>query len=172
VPAANSHHDFDHAAGAAVFNDTAEVIGHAEFNGELKRAQTVVPEFFAALDTNSNARFEKSELTGPFGAFLAQQDRNGDGTVTPAELYTDVIPTEASYSGRRLVTLGGKTVEMRQHRRGVRVAAGTIARHLSRSRTTETQRHRDTEIPRLHASCSWNSEEADLTSATASEDPP
>lgn len=107
-----SHHDFDHAAGAAVFNDTAEVIGHAEFNGELKRAQTAVPEFFAALDTNRNARFEKSELTGPFGAFLAQQDRNGDGTVTPAELYTDVIPTEASYSGRRLVTLGGKTVEM------------------------------------------------------------
>lgn len=107
-----SHHDFDHASGAAVFNDTAEVIGHADFNGELKRAHAAVPEFFAALDTNKNARFEKSELTGPFGAFLAQQDRNGDGTVTPGELYTDVIPAEASYSGRRMITLGGKTVEM------------------------------------------------------------
>ena len=34
------------------------------------------------------------------------------GTVTPAELYADVIPAEASYSGRRIITLGGKTVEM------------------------------------------------------------
>jgi glyoxylase-like metal-dependent hydrolase (beta-lactamase superfamily II)/uncharacterized protein YndB with AHSA1/START domain len=107
-----SHHDFDHASGATVFNDTAEVIGHADFNSELKRAQTAVPEFFAALDTNKNGRFEKNEQTGPFAALLSSRDRNGDGTVTPAELYTDVMPTEASYSRRRIITLGGKTVEM------------------------------------------------------------
>ena len=107
-----SHHDFDHASGASVFNDTAEVLGHADVNSELKRAQTAVPEFFAALDTNKNGRFEESEMTGPFASLLSSRDRNGDGTVTPAELYTDVMPTEASYSRRRIITLGGKTVEM------------------------------------------------------------
>jgi len=107
-----SHHDFDHASGARVFNDTAEVIGHEDFNSELKRAHTVVPEFFAALDTNQNGRFEKNELTGPFAPLLAMRDRNGDGVVTPAELYADVMPAEATYSRRRIVTLGGKTAEM------------------------------------------------------------
>ena len=107
-----SHHDFDHASGASVFNDTAEVIGHADFNSELKRAHTAVPEFFAALDRNKNGSFEKNEMTGPFASLLSSRDRNGDGTVTPAELYAEVMPTEASYSRRRIITLGGKTVEM------------------------------------------------------------
>ena len=107
-----SHHDFDHASGAGVFNGTAELIGHADFNAEVKRGQSSVPEFFAGLDQNKNGRFEKAEMQGPFGAFLAAQDRNGDGTVTPAELYTDVVPAEATYTGRRTIKLGGKSVEL------------------------------------------------------------
>ena len=107
-----SHHDFDHASGARVFNDTAELVGHADFNAELRKAQSSVPEFFAALDLNKNGRFEKAEMQGQFGAFLAVQDRNGDGTVTPAELYTDVMPVETTFTDRRTVTLGGKTVQL------------------------------------------------------------
>jgi glyoxylase-like metal-dependent hydrolase (beta-lactamase superfamily II) len=33
-----SHHHQDHASGAAAFNDTAEIIGHENFNAELKAA--------------------------------------------------------------------------------------------------------------------------------------
>lgn len=107
-----SHHDFDHASGARVFNDTAELIGHADFNAELKKGQSSVPDFFAGMDQNKNGRFEKTEMQGPFGGFLAAQDRNGDGTVTPAELYTDVVVAEATYTGRRTITLGGKSVQL------------------------------------------------------------
>jgi glyoxylase-like metal-dependent hydrolase (beta-lactamase superfamily II) len=108
-----SHHDFDHASGATVFNDTAELVGQAAFNAELKSGQASLPEFFAALDQNKNGRLEKTELQGsPFGGFLAAQDRNGDGTVTSAELYTDVIPVESTFADRRTVTLGGKSVQL------------------------------------------------------------
>lgn len=108
-----SHHDFDHASGARVFNDTAEVIGHADFNAELKKAQSSLPAILANLDRNKNSVFERAEIQGsPFGDFLAAQDRNGDGNVTPAEMYTDVLPAEATYSGRRTITLGGKSVQM------------------------------------------------------------
>jgi glyoxylase-like metal-dependent hydrolase (beta-lactamase superfamily II) len=108
-----SHHDFDHASGATVFNDTAELIGHAAFNAELKSAQSSLPEFFAGMDQNKNGRLEKAELqSSPFGGFLAAQDRNGDGTVAPPELYTDVIPVESTFTDRRTVTLGGKSVQL------------------------------------------------------------
>ena len=107
-----SHHDFDHASGASVFNDTAELVGHANFNAELKKAQTSVPDFFAAMDQNKNGRFEKTELQGPFGGFLAAQDRNSDSTVTLSELYADVIPVESSFTDRRTIMLAGKTVQI------------------------------------------------------------
>jgi glyoxylase-like metal-dependent hydrolase (beta-lactamase superfamily II) len=108
-----SHHDFDHAAGATVFNDTAEIVGHAAFNAELTAGKSSIPAFFAGMDSNKNGRFEKAELDGsPFGAFLAPYDRNSDGTVTPAEFYTEVIPVESTFTSRRTVTLGGKSVEL------------------------------------------------------------
>lgn len=108
-----SHHDFDHAAGGRVFTDTAELIGHASFNAELKKAQSSLPAFFAGLDRNKNVIFEAEELkASPFAGFLLAQDRNKDGRTTPAEMYTDVAPAEASFTGRRTITLGAKTVEM------------------------------------------------------------
>lgn len=66
-----SHHHQDHASGAALFNDTAELIGHQNFNAGLKASQAQDPKRYAA-----------------------------------------VVPVESAYSGRRTVTLGGKTVNL------------------------------------------------------------
>jgi glyoxylase-like metal-dependent hydrolase (beta-lactamase superfamily II) len=69
-----SHHHQDHASGAAVFNDTAELIGHANFNASLK--------------TSASAN------------------------ETAAKRYAGVVPVESSYTDRRTVTLGGKSVHL------------------------------------------------------------
>ena len=66
-----SHHHQDHASGAALFNDTAELVGHENFNRDLKVS-------------------------------LARDPKR----------YTAVAPVESTYSGRRTVTLGGKTVNL------------------------------------------------------------
>ena len=37
----HSHHDFDHASGAEVWNDTAEIVAHENFAAEVKKAAAV-----------------------------------------------------------------------------------------------------------------------------------
>jgi glyoxylase-like metal-dependent hydrolase (beta-lactamase superfamily II) len=69
-----SHHHQDHASGAAAFNDTAELVGHQNFNAALK----------ASAGQNEAA----------------------------AKRYAAVLPPESTYSDRRTITLGGKSVQM------------------------------------------------------------
>jgi glyoxylase-like metal-dependent hydrolase (beta-lactamase superfamily II) len=69
-----SHHHQDHASGAAVFNDTAELVAHEQFAAALKASA---------------------------GA--------GDAA---AKRYAAVVPPESTYSSRRTITLGGRTVQL------------------------------------------------------------
>lgn len=69
-----SHHHQDHASGASIFNDTAELVGHENFNVGLK----------ASASQNAAA----------------------------SKRYAAVVPPESTYSGRRTITLGGKSVQM------------------------------------------------------------
>lgn len=69
-----SHHHQDHASGAAVFNDTAELVGHQNFAGAVKSA-------------------------------AAEND-------AAAKRYAAVVAPESTYTTRRSITLGGKTVEL------------------------------------------------------------
>ena len=69
-----SHHHQDHASGAAVFDDTAELVAHEAFNAGLK-------------------------------ASAGQSE-------TAATRYAAVVPPESTYSERRTITLGGKTVQL------------------------------------------------------------
>lgn len=68
----HSHHDYDHASGAEVWNDTAEIIAHENFATEVKKA--------------------------------AAEARPGQ--------YADVRMPESTFRGKRLITLGGESVEM------------------------------------------------------------
>ena len=67
----HSHHHFDHAAGAEVWNDTAEIMAHENFGREFKAAAASAP------------------------------DR-----------YAEVRLPESTFSDRRRITLGGRTVEI------------------------------------------------------------
>ena len=70
----HSHHHQDHASGAAVFTDTAEVVAHENFSAATKASSAV----------NAEA----------------------------AKRYAAVSAPESTYRDRRVITLGGKRVEM------------------------------------------------------------
>lgn len=45
----HSHHHFDHAAGADVWTDTAEVIGHENFGAEMKKSAALRPDRYVGV---------------------------------------------------------------------------------------------------------------------------
>ena len=57
-----SHSHADHSSGAAVFKDTARIIGHEALLGllALPPATTQLPQNQRAQDTNGNGRIERA----------------------------------------------------------------------------------------------------------------
>lgn len=110
----HSHKDFDHASGAEVWNDTAEIVAHENFPAELKKASATLPSILRRADRNGDNKVEQSELQGggPLAGFVAFADRNRDGSVDAAEMYIDVRLPESSFKVRRRISLGGKDVDM------------------------------------------------------------
>jgi glyoxylase-like metal-dependent hydrolase (beta-lactamase superfamily II) len=107
-----SHHHWDHASGAAVFNDTAELVGHQSMPAEIAAYSAGLNSALAAQDKNGNNQLERDEMQGGMVPEFDFLDRNKDGGVTAAEIMADVLPPEVTYSGKRTVTLGGKSVEL------------------------------------------------------------
>lgn len=109
----HTHHHFDRAEGASVFNDTAELIGHRSFNSELSRSRTSSTSHVAARDRNGNGVFERDELgSDALSAAVAARDRNDDGRITRDELYRRVRDVETVFGGRRTIVLGGHRVDL------------------------------------------------------------
>jgi glyoxylase-like metal-dependent hydrolase (beta-lactamase superfamily II) len=108
-----THHHFDRAGGAWVFKDTAEVVGHQNFERALSASRHDLPAQLASLDRNGNNVFDRSELAdAPEAPPLKRRDRNEDGNVTPDELYTDIQSVESTFQSRRRITLGGRNVDL------------------------------------------------------------
>ncbi|MBI3934904.1 MAG: MBL fold metallo-hydrolase [Acidobacteria bacterium] len=113
-----SHSDFDHASGGEVFADTAQFIGHENMRAALAlpSGNRPLPANAAALDANSNGQIERAEATGNFQNNFALFDANEDGMLSGAEIargpVSDVHPPTDTYTGRRTITLGRKSVEM------------------------------------------------------------
>ncbi len=107
-----SHHHWDHASGAAVFNDTAELIGHENMPAAITAFSGGLSGALVAQDKNGNAQLERDEAQGGMIPEFDALDRNHDGGVTAAEIMADVLAPEVTYAGKRTVTLGGKTVEL------------------------------------------------------------
>jgi glyoxylase-like metal-dependent hydrolase (beta-lactamase superfamily II) len=115
-----SHSHWDHIEGGAVFADTARFVAQ---EGVLRNLDGRVPHMPGdMIDRNDNGTFEVEEIVGPFQThpgicgmpenFFRTHDRNHDGHMTPAELYTDVRPPDIVYSQRMRITLGGKVIEL------------------------------------------------------------
>lgn len=107
-----SHHHWDHAAGGAVFNDTAELIGHENMPGAIQAYSAGLGGDLVAQDRNGNNQLERDEAQGGMAAQFDFFDRNRDGGITAAEIIAEVVPPESTYSGSRTLSLGGKTVQL------------------------------------------------------------
>jgi glyoxylase-like metal-dependent hydrolase (beta-lactamase superfamily II) len=115
-----SHSHWDHIEGAAVFADTARIVAH---EGVARNMDGRIPQMPGdMLDRNDNGRFELDEIVGPLtnnagrcgmpAFFFKTADRNGDGSITPAELQQDIRKPDILYAERMRLTLGGKTIEL------------------------------------------------------------
>lgn len=115
-----SHSHWDHVEGGSVFADTAKFIAHENVARNMDGRIPQMPGDM--LDRNNNGRFELDEILGPLtnnqgrcgmpAGFFRTADRNGDGSMTPAELQQDVRRPDILYSDRMWLTLGGKRVQL------------------------------------------------------------
>ena len=113
-----SHHHWDHGSGAAVWADTARLIGHESMLQALAMppADTPLPENVRAQDTNGNGRIEQSEASGNLQRLFELYDDDGDGALNGAEVtrgpFANVIPPDLTYTSAININLGGKRVEV------------------------------------------------------------
>jgi glyoxylase-like metal-dependent hydrolase (beta-lactamase superfamily II) len=113
-----SHHHWDHGSGAAVYADTARIIGHEAMMARLAMppATTALPQNARAQDRNGNGRIEQDEATGNLQTQFALYDENKDGALSGAEVtrgpLSFVRPPDLTYRDPITITLGGKRVEV------------------------------------------------------------
>jgi len=113
-----SHHHWDHGSGAAVYADTARIVGHEAMIPRLSMppANTPLPENARKQDSNSNGRIEQSEAQGNLQAQFALYDQDRDGALSGAEVTRGplafVRPPDLTYRDPITILLGGKRVEI------------------------------------------------------------
>ena len=91
-----SHDHWDHARGGAVFEDTAQFIGHANFVQNMDAPVPMLPG--GVRDRNGNGQFDRDETDAFFGQNFDAFDVNRDGGLP-----------RASTTGR----FGGRIVHIR-----------------------------------------------------------
>jgi glyoxylase-like metal-dependent hydrolase (beta-lactamase superfamily II) len=89
----HTNHHFDRAEGAQIFTG-AQFIGQREFNGAVAAARREGAPSIAVSDR------------------VRARDRNGDGRVTSEELYVRVRDVKLIFDDSRVVSLGGRTIEL------------------------------------------------------------
>jgi glyoxylase-like metal-dependent hydrolase (beta-lactamase superfamily II) len=113
-----SHSHADHSSGAAVFKDTARIIGHEALLGllALPPASTQLPLNVRGQDANGNGRIERPEAQTQLAALFELYDADGDGALSGAEATRGplslVVPPDLTYTAQVNITLGGKRVEV------------------------------------------------------------
>ena len=107
-----SHHHWDHASGARVFEDTATLVGHANMVNALEFGQTNLPIQIGLVDVDGDQRLSQEEVSGELAAAFDELDTDTNGYLSGTEILANVLPPEIVYSERMTITLGGKTVEL------------------------------------------------------------
>lgn len=113
-----SHHHWDHASGAAVYADTAKLVGHENMLPHLAMppAATPLPPNARAQDANANGQIEQTEAQGNIKTQFDLYDADRNGVLTGAEVVRGplayVRPPDQTYKDRFTLTLGGKRVEV------------------------------------------------------------
>jgi glyoxylase-like metal-dependent hydrolase (beta-lactamase superfamily II) len=113
-----SHHDWDHASGAAAFPG-AKIVSRSETVKDLQppSAATKLSGGDAAADKNKDGLLQADEVSGARAQDFATIDKDGNGGLSARELFqaqfADVLaPTETYNTAVKKITVGGKAVEM------------------------------------------------------------
>ena len=113
-----SHRHADHGSGAAVFADTARLIGHENMLKYLTMPpeNTPLPQNVRNQDANNNGRIEQSEAPANLQPVFATYDKNKDGALNGAELTVGplswVKTPDLTITTKINLNLGGKRVEV------------------------------------------------------------
>ncbi len=113
-----SHHHADHGSGAAVYADTARIIGHENMLKHLAMppASTPLPDNVRSQDANGDGKIQQSEAQGNIKAIFDAYDDDGDGVLSGAEVtrgpFRYVRPPDLTYTEQVDINLGGKRVEV------------------------------------------------------------
>jgi glyoxylase-like metal-dependent hydrolase (beta-lactamase superfamily II) len=107
----HTSHRFNRASGASVFNETAELAAHEFYPGYASRARQALEPFLARLDADRDGRLTAREVgrTRVADAVMSK-DRDGDGSITPDELYRNVREPEAVFARSRRLEVDGQAV--------------------------------------------------------------
>src|SRR6185503_2498290 len=115
-----SHSHFDHAAGGAVFADTATFVAHENMLRNMDGRYPQMPGDM--IDRNDNGVIDREEIDIPTNTrpgvcgmgpgFFDGIDRNKDGVATPQELQQFIVKPSIVYNDRMRIELGGKVVEL------------------------------------------------------------
>jgi glyoxylase-like metal-dependent hydrolase (beta-lactamase superfamily II) len=115
-----SHSHWDHIEGGAAFAGTALFVAQDGVRRNMDGRYPHMPGDM--VDRNANGTIEPDEIRIPSDAhpgicgmpdfWFGHQDRNGDGHITPAELFADVPAPDITYSKEMTLTLGGMTVQL------------------------------------------------------------
>jgi glyoxylase-like metal-dependent hydrolase (beta-lactamase superfamily II) len=107
-----THHHFDRAEGTGEF-PAAVRVAHRAFSDELSKSRQVLPSFGDAVDSNHDGVLDEGELANAsWTPLLLSKDRDGDGRVTPGELYRRVQDVKWTYDTSMNISLGGRTVRL------------------------------------------------------------
>ncbi len=113
-----SHHHWDHGSGAAVFADTARIVGHEAMLARLAMppAGTPLPQNARMQDANGNGQIEAGEAQGAIKTQFELYDANRDGALSGAEVTRGplafVRPPDLTFREPITIHLGGKRVEI------------------------------------------------------------
>jgi glyoxylase-like metal-dependent hydrolase (beta-lactamase superfamily II) len=107
-----SHSHWDHAEGASVFADTAQLVAHENMLREMDGRIPQMPGDM--LDRNQNGIWEANEIRPARCGTpdMDHLDRNADGMVTLAEYWADIRKPDIVYSQRMKLVLGGHNVDL------------------------------------------------------------
>ena len=107
----HTSHRYERAAGSSLLAKTAQAIGHEASWDVRARAAATLPPSLAPLDADQDGVLDRSEALA-IGADASRLDRNGDGTITPGEVWGDVASPDRTYQSRDTIELGGRVVEL------------------------------------------------------------
>jgi|SRR5215472_894258 glyoxylase-like metal-dependent hydrolase (beta-lactamase superfamily II) len=113
-----SHSHWDHASGAAVYADTARLIGHENMlkNIAMPPGNTPLPANVRAMDKNGDGTIQPEEAQGNLKTMFSLYDADHNGSLSGAEIARGPIEfvraPDLTYTDRLTIRLGGKRVEV------------------------------------------------------------